>query len=133
MTNLLIDTQVLIWIQIDADRISPVARLLLTDPTIVKWVSEVSLFGIAIKKKIGKLDEFMLPLAEYVEQIENANIKLLPITNRHIIAYDRIPLINDHRDPFDRLILATALHEGWPILSSDHTFSWYPDLVEVIW
>lgn len=47
----------------------------------------------------------------------------MPITNNHLLAYDQIPFYADHRDPFDRLILATALAEQMPIISADEKFS----------
>jgi PIN domain nuclease of toxin-antitoxin system len=131
--NLLLDTEVLIWIQTNSPRISTNAREYLLDPTVVKWISEVSLFEIAIKQKIGKLNEFNTTLPDYIQQVQEDRFRLLPISNRHIIAYDQLPLLEEHRDPFDRLILATALHEQWPVLSSDKKFSWYSDLIQVIW
>ena len=123
MTNILVDTQVLIWIQTDSDRITSKAHNLLINPLVVKWISEVSLLEIAIKQKIGKLPEFNLTLTEFVEQAEKDKFHILPILRRYIIAYEQIPLINDHRDPFDRLILAMAKAENWPVLSSDPKFS----------
>lgn len=131
--NVLIDTEILIWIQSKPSAISPTARQWLLDPLTIKWISEVSLFEIAIKKKVGKLREFDTTLAAYVDHVQNDGFVLLPINTRHIAAYDQIPFFDDHRDPFDRLILATALHEGWPVMTADPKFSWYKDQIEVIW
>ncbi|TAE22695.1 MAG: type II toxin-antitoxin system VapC family toxin [Cytophagales bacterium] len=131
--NLLLDTEVLIWIQTNSPRISTTAREYLLDPNVVKWISEVSLFEIAIKQKIGKLNEFNTTLPDYIRQVQKDHFRLLPIRNQHITAYAQIPLFEEHRDPFDRLILATALHEQWPVMASDRKFSWYNNLIEVIW
>ena len=131
--NVLIDTEVLIWVQSNPAAISAVARQHLLDPSTTKWISEVSLFEIAIKQKVGKLQGFTTDLLTYIEQVQRDGFMLLPIANRHITAYDQIPFFEDHRDPFDRLILATALHEGWPVMSADRKFGWYKDQIEVIW
>lgn len=133
MTNLLVNTQILIWIQTDNGRISSKARDYSVNPSVVKWISEVSLFEIAIKQKIGKLPEFGVTLTDFINQAREDKFCLLPVDKQHIVAYERVPLFEDHRDPFDRLLLTTALHEGWPVMSSDYKFSWYADQIEVIW
>jgi PIN domain nuclease of toxin-antitoxin system len=55
------------------------------------------------------------------------------IQNRHIYNYNKIPLEKDHRDPFDRLLITTALEENAVILSADDQLGLYADLVEVFW
>nr|WP_288429912.1 PIN domain-containing protein [uncultured Spirosoma sp.] len=60
-------------------------------------------------------------------------IELVVLSVRHISVYDQIPLFDNHRDPFDRLILATALVERIPIISADEKFTRYRDVVELIW
>ncbi len=131
--NVLIDTEVLIWVQSKPTALSTVSQQHLADPLTTKWVGEVSLFEIAIKQKVGKLHQFETTLSAYIQQLQEDGFVLLPIDNQHIVAYDRIPFFEDHRDPFDRLILATALHEGWPVMSADPKFTRYKDQVEIIW
>ncbi len=96
------------------------------------FVSQVSLFEIAIKQKIGKLPELPLTTALLAECIERDNFNLLPITINHIAAYDSIPLLENHRDPFDRLLLAIALSEDMPIISSDANFAHYKSHIQLV-
>ena len=103
----LIDTQVLIWVQENNPALSKRAHALLSDSTNTVCISQVSLFEIAIKLKIGKLPSFRITLDELIQQVDSDNFQLLGMTNSHLIAYDKIPFFEDHRDPFDRLILAT--------------------------
>ena len=58
---------------------------------------------------------------------------ILPVSLNHIIAHRQIPFYADHRDPFDRLILATALAERMSVISADEKFGRYRDVVEVVW
>ncbi|TAE24573.1 MAG: PIN domain-containing protein [Cytophagales bacterium] len=51
----------------------------------------------------------------------------------HLTAYNQIPLHDDHRDPFDRMILAIALAENLTLISSDTNFPRYSDLINVGW
>lgn len=88
---------------------------------------------VAIKLKIGKLPDFLVSIDELINQTEKDGIHIALLDNRHIAAYDKIPFFDDHRDPFDRLILATALAEKMPLISADEKFSRYRDIIEVIW
>ncbi len=128
----LIDTQVLIWFQAVDSRLKPSIYELLTDLQNKIWVSQVSLFEIAIKQKLNKLPELDLSINRIVELIENDGIGILRISNNHIAAYDNLPLLPIHRDPFDRLILATALAENLPIISSDKNFRLYVPQIQLI-
>ena len=131
--NVLIDTQILIWIQENNPAISEPARAVLTNSANRICVSQISLVEVAIKLKIGKLPDFHVSIDELIVQIEKDGIHIIQLDNRHIVAYDQIPFFDDHRDPFDRLILATALAEQMSIISADEKFGRYREIVEVIW
>ena len=128
--NYLIDTQIFIWAIVSPKKIGQAAQTILENNAI--FVSQISLFEIAIKQKIGKLPELSLPIDALLNQLYEDGFQLLPIRNTHIAAYDSIPLVADHRDPFDRLILATALTENWTIISADERFREYVPQIRLI-
>lgn len=97
------------------------------------FISRISLFEIAIKLKAGGRIDLKRGLAGLINDCRDENITILPITDEHLLSYNQIPFHNDHRDPFDRLILATVLAERMPVISADEKFSRYRDVVEVIW
>lgn len=130
--KLLIDTQILIWWLLDDTKLSSSARALLTHMENAVYISHASLLEIAIKQKIGKLPELDVPVKTLVGLIESDGFILLPVQTNHIQAYADIPLFPDHRDPFDRLLLAVAFHEKIPIISADTNFSLYTDLIQLI-
>ena len=70
---------------------------------------------------------------QLIDQAQQDGFNELPIANKHISAYEQVPFFEQHRDPFDRLILATALTENWPVISADEKFQLYNDIVEIIW
>ncbi|MCC5597891.1 type II toxin-antitoxin system VapC family toxin [Nostoc favosum] len=87
-------------------------------------MSIASVWEMAIKHSIGKLN-FGLAFNEFIEQqIISNGIELLPITIDHITVVATLYL--HHRDPFDRLLIAQALVENIPILSADKIFDAYP-------
>ena len=95
-------------------------------------MSQVSLYEIAIKQKIGKLPQFDLAVEALLEQMKADGFQLLSIQTSHLAAYDDIPLHSEHRDPFDRLILATALTENIPVVSADKNFKLYVPQIQLI-
>ncbi len=124
----LLDTHIFLWFIAGSERLRDPARSLLIDPENEALLSVASLWEIAIKINLGKLT-LERPFEELIpEQLSVADIDRLPIRMEHLTALLKLPL--HHRDPFDRLIIAQALAEGVPVLSSDPEFRKYP--VQVI-
>ena len=73
-----------------------------------------------------------LPAIELWQDVERDGFNMLELQIEHINAYADIPLFPDHRDPFDRLLLATALSENIPVVSADGNFALYTGLVQII-
>ena len=127
----LIDTQVMVWALVNRERLS--ANSILSNTDNVLLVSYISLFEIVIKQQLNKLPEFTPSTNELIRQLAIDDFQLLPIQTEHIAGYTKLPFHDDHRDPFDRLLLATAFTENIPIVSADTKFQRYIPLVEVIW
>lgn len=89
-------------------------------------------FEISIKLSIGKLT---LPdsLADTISISTSNSLTTIGISHEHLIHYQSLSLFDDHRDPFDRLIIATALTESYTVISADLKFSLYKDLIKLIW
>lgn len=130
--KLLLDTHALLWFIEGNSLLSNTAKQLIEELDNEIFVSSVSLFEIAIKEKIGKI-KLHKPLNEIFKDIEFADIKILSINNLYLLQYQIISFPDDHRDPFDRLIIATAIAESAGIISTDQKFIHYSDIVNVIW
>ena len=119
----MLDTHSLIWF-IDGDvKLSVHARQLMDDEANELFVSIGSLWEMAIKFSIGKLN-LGSPFAEmFPQQLTDNSIEILGITVDHLRAVCELPF--HHRDPFDRLIIAQAVVERWPIISVDTIFDGY--------
>jgi PIN domain nuclease of toxin-antitoxin system len=123
--RLLLDTRSLLALLSSDYRLSPAARTALERPDARLIVSAVSVWEIAIKRAIGKLQA----PDDVIERIEEAGAELLTITARHAHASGALPL--HHRDPFDRLLIAQAQMERCAIVSGDGAFPAYD--VPVVW
>jgi PIN domain nuclease of toxin-antitoxin system len=121
--RLLLDTHALLWFLADDPRLSPVARIAIEDLANERWLSPISLLEIAIKNRLGKLP-LPAPFATlFPSTLAVEDIHLLPLESSHIAPLTTLPL--HHRDPFDRLLAATALVEGLTLVSADPIFDAY--------
>ena len=130
--NILLDTHALIWFGRRDPQLLNKARSIIENPTNSLMVSIVSFYEIAIKINIGKF-ELGKPLRIFYADTLANQIQILPITETHLSAYISLPLFANHKDPFDRLIIATAFAENATVLSADANFSLYKELVGVEW
>ena len=125
--RLLLDTATFIWALRSPERISAKAMRMLRDPQARRELSAISLVEIAIKHKLGKLtyssEDVMIGIADL-------QLRVLPYTANHAFQLFRIPL--HHADPFDRQIIAQAVSEDIPVVTSDDKFKLYKE-VQVIW
>lgn len=125
--RLLLDTVAFVWAVNSPERISKRAMSALRDSRALREMSAVSLSEIAIKQARGKLsfrkEDVLLGIADL-------KLRVLPYTSDHACHLFELPL--HHGDPFDRQIIAQAVAEGIPIITSDEKFRLYRGLA-VIW
>ena len=128
----LLDTHVLLWITEGDKRLSNKVRKIVEDTDNRLIISMASLFEIAIKVKIGKMN-LIQPLEAVYQGVMTSSIDVIPIESSHLLEYQNIPSYADHRDPFDRVIIATAVVEKAKIITVDPKFQYYRDLVDMVW
>ena len=118
----ILDTHVLLWLIFDSDKLSDSVHKVLSNNLIRKYVCASSLWEISIKNRIGKL-----PLPDGMQGIFSAlntrGFGIIGLDNLHIEAYNLLPLI--HRDPFDGIIIATAVVEKMSIITADENIQKY--------
>jgi PIN domain nuclease of toxin-antitoxin system len=125
----LLDTSSFLWFISGNDELSNAAKTFISDFNNELVLSTASLWEIAIKVSIGKLELLQSYEKLIPQQLEENDIGILSITLKHLSKLIDLPF--HHRDPFDRLIIAQALMEEIPVISSDGIFSEYP--VKLIW
>ena len=96
------------------------------------FVGVVSLWEMAVKVKINKL-ELQIPISEVERGCRRQNIGIIPIKSSHLDKSLEIPLLKEHKDPFDRLILATSLAENMTLISTDWDMRRKEYNARVIW
>lgn len=124
--RLLLDTQVFIWVTIDSPRLKTSARALLVEAE-ETYVSAASIWEIAIKARLGKIDA---DPREMTMAIEGSGFRELPVTTRHAAGVGDLPF--HHHDPFDRLLIAQAISEPLRLVSADAMLARYSELVLLV-
>ena len=121
--KILLDTHTVLWWVGKHDKLSPVARGILLNNANSLHVSVVSAWEIAIKTSLGKLPGFAGGAKAFLKQLHNIPAALLPLSPRYIEEVETLPFL--HRDPFDRLLVATAKADGMTLLTADENIRKY--------
>jgi len=111
--RLLLDTHVVLWWLDDPNKIADDARNAIAEPANCVFVSPVVAWEIAIKRGNGKLSA----PADIQTAIVDAGFTELDIRFGHAWAVESLP--DYHRDPFDRMLIAQAIHEGCTLVTRD--------------
>ena len=131
--NYLLDTHACIWAIAEPNKLSSRVKQILQDSENFFWVSQISLFEVVIKMKIGKLPDFKTSFPEFVQSVYASGYEMLLVKDEHLAAYNKIDFNDAHRDPFDRYLLASAYFENFAIISKDDKFQFYNKTIEIVW
>ena len=122
----LLDTSILLWTLAAPDRLSQAAKdaVAAGNPAL----SVASYWEVVIKTRKGLLP-IPDPVSWWTRATQLLGGRVLPIRASHITALAALPDL--HRDPFDRILVAQAVAEGLPLVTSDRQIGAYS--VRVIW
>ncbi len=123
MVTYLLDTAPFLWAVSSPQSLSAKVRRLIEGGKNSIVVSAVSIWEVMIKAQKG-----LLPIpnpAQWLEAgIKSLDATVAPVRPAHVYALDRLPAI--HKDPFDRLLIAQAIAEGWILVTGDDNVRKYP-------
>jgi PIN domain nuclease of toxin-antitoxin system len=114
--NVLLDTNTLLWLVSTPSGVDASALAVIADPNTNLWVTAASAWEIAIKTRLGRLDGEAL-LSAWADIIADMSTTELPIESPDAILAGRLPW--EHKDPFDRVIVAQALRRNLTIATRD--------------
>lgn len=118
----LLDTHALIWFLEGDERLSSKAKSIVCNDDADIYVSIVSLWEMAIKISLGKL-ELSQSLEQIIAKLPQQSITVLSVQPPHVVTLLSLPF--EHRDPFDRLLIAQALRENMILMSNEVLFLRY--------
>ncbi len=121
--KLLLDTHAFLWFIAGDKQLEDHARRLIEDPTNERFLSVASIWEITIKSSLGRLTIPTPPSTLIREHVWANAIDILNITPEHFDALHSLPYY--HKDPFDRLLIAQAIHEDMFLVTKDQVFAEY--------
>ena len=129
----LLDTHACIWALANQTKLSARVRDILEREENGSFVSTMIFFEIAIKLKIGKLPEFNVSLNEFIDASYRSGFNTLSIKDEHFKSYLEVDFADNHRDPFDRYLLAAAKYENLIFITMDEKFDTYKYAHPIVW
>ena len=121
--NILIDTHIALWALYDDSKLTEFAVQYLIDSNNTIFYSLISAWEIEIKHSLGKLN---VPSDAFIHDCESMGFKNISIRKEHLLGLKALPYPdNGHKDPFDRLLIATANIENMGFLTQDHKLQVY--------
>ena len=127
---LLLDTHALVWLATDLSQLTDTAKSAIRFHSTELHVSAISALEISLLTKCGKLKWGRNPLSRFERALEHHCVNKVPVDCKIAWKSGQLPQIN--RDPFDRIIIATAQVHGMTILTKNRTIPTYPK-IKAVW
>jgi PIN domain nuclease of toxin-antitoxin system len=124
--KILLDTHIVCWQYYEPKRLPEMARNLMLNAEAV-YVSSASIWEIAIKARLGKINADPHRIVHYIEA---GGLIELPVLSNHAVLVSDLPLY--HSDPFDRLLIAQAMSEPLHLITTDAKLKPYSELVVLV-
>lgn len=124
-----LDTNILIFLLLNPGELSHTTREELNDYSNMLLTSEVCVHEFIHLAQIGKLGKgkHSIDPNAVLKAISDTGIEIVPVSRLHLRQFAALPFHGDHRDPNDRLIIAQAISDRIPLISSDGNFSDYAE------
>lgn len=123
--NYLIDTHYILWSLFEPEKIPVNIVKILENEEDEKYISGISLWEISLKYSIGKLELYGTNPEGIYDSILEAGFKVLNLKNVDAATFFRLPLVEDHKDPFDRLLIWQAIQNNLIFLTKDKKIEQY--------
>jgi PIN domain nuclease of toxin-antitoxin system len=123
--KLLLDTHTLLWTVAKTEKLSERAKKAITDIGNDVFFSSVSLWEIAIKYNLKKLELPNIDILKIPSICEEMGFAYTDISPMNAITSFQLPYKNDHRDPFDRMLIHLAIKNNYTLVTCDSKAALY--------
>ena len=126
MKKLMLDTHVLLWAIGNSDGLLPQVVKIISDRKNEVYVSAISLWEIALKQSIGKL-ELNFVIEDIPKYCEKMGLELIPLMPLDALGFLKLPVKKNHKDPFDRMLVYQCIIGNYYLISKDDKMKLYED------
>jgi len=123
--NYLLDTNYLIWSLFKTNKIPKETLSILENTSNLIFVSIISLWEISIKHTLGKLEIKQVNIRDIKSAIIEQGFDFIKLEVEDALNLTNLPILKDHKDPFDRMLIQQALTRNYTIITSDNKFKSY--------
>jgi PIN domain nuclease of toxin-antitoxin system len=127
MRKYLLDTHTLVWAMLDKGKLSEPVLKILQDSNSQLFVSAVSFWEIAVKHGKGKLELENFLIGDIPGYCRRLRIEQIPLMPEEAINYSELPFFDNHKDPFDRMLIYQCIRDNYTLISKDRMFEQYMD------
>lgn len=127
--KVILDSHAFLWAAVDKERLSPKVRRLLTSYDNEVFVSAATAWEIATKFRLGKLPQAFSFVHSFRDGVQRLRFSELHVSVEHSVRAGLLQI--DHKDPFDRLLIAQSQAENMPLVSNEKLFDRF--LIHRIW
>ena len=121
----LLDTHIILWTLFDPSKLPDRIKELLISENDKKIVSSINLWEISLKYSLGKLYFENLNPEQISEKISESGFEIEDIPSMIFSSYYKLPKKDDHKDPFDRMLIWYAIQKNYTLISRDSKISQY--------
>lgn len=121
----LIDTHILIWLAVSPEKISKKIFEIIENPENNIFVSTVSFWEIAIKISVGKLDLQGVSIDDLIKMCNEQGVSIIELPVSAVKEYKKLAIKQNHKDPFDRILISICISDNYIFLSEDTKLKQY--------
>ena len=121
----LLDTHYILWTLFEPDKLGSEVLSIFNNENDAKFVSGINFWEISLKFSLGKLSLDGIKPDQIFDKILESGFDVINITNEVLVSYYRLPKKENHRDPFDRLLIWQSIFHGYTLITKDKLIEQY--------
>ena len=130
----LLDTHTFVWATLDTANLNDNGKKIIFDRNNEIRVSTVSFWEISLKTRMKKFSFTDIDIKDFPKYAKEMDFSIIDIREKETITFHELPLKENHKDPFDRMLIWQAIREGMTMISKDGLFEQYKkDGLKLIW
>ena len=130
----LIDTHIFLWSLLDTSKLKPHVIEILENEENKIYLSSISFWEIALKNQNKKLDLKVISVLQLPHIAQQFNYTILTLSPYDYVSIGQIPLKENHKNPFDRILIQTAIRNNLVLISNNAKFQQYEENgLQLLW
>ena len=130
----LLDTHTFIWIILESGKLNKKITEIVKNKTNEICVSTISFWEISLKTKMKKFLFENININDFPKKAREMDFSIIDIQETETITFHELPSKENHKDPFDRMLIWQAITKNMTLISKDRLFEQYKkDGLKLIW